>query len=315
MLRLRIAPGVIHAEASLRRELVWVGEAPFDDPAGLSGAIAALAAAPSVPCRRLVVTIAPPLVQLRTIAGLPPVRPALLAGVVSHQACRFFRKNGVPLVTDAVWVSNGGAPLARAAAIGEPVVEAIAAGARAAGLVLETISVADDTAHLELLPAGERAARRRSERTRLRNAWAAAAALLIAALAVYVMRLSIARSRVNEGLAASQEPLEAVVTARRELRVAELTLLAARRATNSRGYLLSLLAQLTRALPDSAVITSLTLRDDGSGMLSGLARRASPAVARLESSPPFRRARLQGPVSRETVNGRDWERFTVEWQP
>ena len=57
-----------------------------------------------------------PPVQLRTLSDLPPVKPRALAALVAHQADRFFRKNGRPLATDAVWVVNGAAPVARAAA-------------------------------------------------------------------------------------------------------------------------------------------------------------------------------------------------------
>ena len=139
-LRLRISPGLIRAEAVHRQGIVWAGESAYDEPASLTEAVAQLAVAPTVPCRSVTVTLLQPLVQLRTIHGLPPVRSPVLAEVIAHQAGRFFRKNGVALVTDATWVPNGGAPVARAAAVGEPIVEAIAAGARAAGLVLESIT-------------------------------------------------------------------------------------------------------------------------------------------------------------------------------
>ena len=148
-----------------------------------------------------------------------------------------------------------------------------------------------------------------------RNVWVSAVALLVAAAAVYLVRLTIAHQRVDQLLAASQQPLSAVLAARQELRVAEATLLAAGQAIRMHGRTLELLEQLTRGLPDSAAITSLTIRDDGSGVLSGLARRAGAAVARLQSRPAFARARLQGPVTREMVAGREWERFTLEWQP
>ena len=56
----------------------------------------------------MTVALEPPLVQVRTLADLPPVRPADLATLVAAQASRYFRKNGGALVTDAVWVRRDG---------------------------------------------------------------------------------------------------------------------------------------------------------------------------------------------------------------
>src|SRR2546422_2041413 len=94
--------------------------------------------------------------QMRTLTDLPPVKPRALRALVAHQASRFFRCNGHALVTDATWIENGTARAARAAAVEEPVAEAIAAGARAAGLVLETVAPAGEDAPLTLLPTSER---------------------------------------------------------------------------------------------------------------------------------------------------------------
>ena len=59
------------------------------------------------------------------------------------------------------------------------------------------------------------------------------------------------------------------------------------------------------------MLTSLTLNADGSGVLTGAARRSAEVVARLERSSEIVDPRLEGPAVRENVAGHDWERFTI----
>ena len=72
---------------------------------------------------------------------------------------------------------------------------------------------------------------------------------------------------------------------------------------------------LAAQLPDSAVLTSVSWKEDGSLVLSGAARQAAQVLARLErvtrvGAPPA----FEGPVVREAVAGREWERFTIAFK-
>ena len=315
VLRLRVGRDTLRAEAREHGTVRWSAEATYADLMELSDAIARLAAEPPRPCGRLAVALERPLVQLRTLTDLPPVKPQALAALVAHQAGRFFRKNGKPLTTDAVWVGNGAGRVARAAAVEEPVVEAIVAGARAAGLSVERIAPADEAAPLVLLPTSERAARQRAERQLMRRLRIGAASAWLAAGALFALRLAWERRSVERELTALGTPLSVVLTARRELREAEATVRAVTQAEQTRGRSLTVLAAIAAALPDSAVLTSFTWRPDGCGVMSGLARRAADVVARLERSSTVAGPRLEGPVVREASRGREWERFTVVFGP
>src|SRR6266571_9242256 len=218
VLRLRIGRSTLRAEAIERGSVTWAGEASYANLAELADAIARLAAEPPRACRRLVVALDRPPVQLRTLTELPPVKPLHLAALVAQQARRFFRKNGLPLVTDAVWVGKGPTRMARAAAVEEPLVEAIAAGARAAGLWLETIAPAGEAATLTLLPRSERQSRERAARGRTRRLTMATGGLWLAVGALFLGRLAWERRNVERELAALAQPLAAVLQARRELR-------------------------------------------------------------------------------------------------
>ncbi len=311
LLRLRVGRSTLTAEAVDRGSVTWRAEVAYGALAELADAIAHLAAEPPRACRRLAVTLERPPAQLRTLTDLPPVKTSHLTTLVGQQAGRFFRKNGHSLVTDAVWVGNGGARVARAAAVDEPLVEAIAAGARAAGLWLESITVEEESAKLVLLPRSEREARERRAHRLTRTLAVTTCALWIVVGGAFFARLAWERRTVARELAALRQPLAAVIDARRALRDAEMTLKAIAQAEEERGQGFAVLAAVTGALPDSSVITSLAWSADGTGAIGGIARHAAGLVARLDRVDALAGVRLGGPVTRESLGGRDWERFTV----
>ena len=310
-LQLTVGASVIRAAVMGRDRADWTAECAWESETELMDSIARLAAELPGPCRRVTVSLEPPLVQLRTIRDLPPVRASVLPQLVAAQDRRYFRRNGRPLVTDAVWIGDNGTQVARAAAVEQPLVEAIADGARAAGLVLAEVTAAEAPRALSLLAPGERGARARHARRRLRHLAVATAAVWSVAGGLFLGRLTWERRQVETALAAVEEPLVAVREARRELRAAEAAVAAMQATEAGRGQALATLGAIARALPDSVVATSLGWAADGSGVLGGVGRRASEAVAALERAQAVAQPRLDGRVLRETVAGREWERFTI----
>ncbi len=308
---MRVGRSILRAEVVSGGAVTWAGEASYTDVTELGDTIARLAAEAPRACRRLAVTLERPPAQLRTLPDIPPVKPRHLAAMVSRQPGRFFRKNGRRLVTDAAWVGTGEGRVARAAAVEEPLVEAIAAGARAAGLALETIAPADELAPLSLLPQSERDTREGAARTRTRRLAIVTSCVWFAAGALFIGSLAWERHAVENEWVALQQPLAAVLQARRELRDAATTLDAIAIAERERARALTVLTAMTGALPDSSVLTSLAWSADGSGVLVGVARRATDVVARLDRLGTLTGVHLGGPVVKEAVAGKDWERFTV----
>jgi len=311
VLQLVVGETIVHAEASRAGAVIWAGEASYESPDDLAEVVARLAAAPAERCRRLRVTLERPPAQTRTLTDLPPVRGPELAALVANQAGRFFRRNGAALVTDATWVEDGAGRVAQAAAVAEPLVVAIAAGAAEAGLVVERITPAGTSPQLQLLPTAERAARARARRrTVARLAVAASAAWLVAA-ALFGVRLVTERRGVETELAAAGAPLAALRDVRREMRVAEAMVKDLAEARRSRGKALATLARLSGALPDSMVLTSYTWRSDGTGVVAGAGRRAADVLAAVERSHAVSNPRIEGAIVREALAGREWERFTI----
>ncbi len=312
VLHLRVAASSVQAEATRAGVVIWAGEATYESSEDLAEVVARLAAAPTERCRRLQVTLERPPAQTRKLTDLPPVRDRELPALVANQAGRFFRRNGVPLVTDAAWVTkNGTGRVTCAAAVEEPVVLAIVAGAKEAGLIVERITPAGTSSALQLLPTAERAVRERARQRILLRLGIAVLATWFVAGALFGARLIVERRTVDAELAAASEPLAALREVRQEMRAAEGMVRTLADARRSRGEALATLARLNAALPDSAVLTSYTWRSDGSGIIAGAGRRAASVLAAVERRRAVPNARLEGAIVREMLAGREWERFTM----
>jgi hypothetical protein len=311
VLHLVVGTSLVRAEARRGGTAVWAGEAPYESLADLTEVVARLAAVPSERCRRLRVTVERPPAQTRTLKDLPPVRERELASLVATHAGRFFRRNGAPLVTDAIWVTNGSGRVTQAAAAEEPLLVAIVAGAAQAGLIVESITPAGLSAELQLLPSAERAVRLRAGRRAVIRFAVAAGAIWLIAGALFGIRLIKDRHDVDAELAAASTPLDALRDVRRELHAAETMVITLADAKRSRGQALATLARVKAAIPDSAVLTAYTWRADGSGLVAGAGPRAADVLAAVERSRAVANPRVEGAVVREAIAGRDWERFTI----
>lgn len=80
-------------------------------------------------------------------------------------------------------------------------------------------------------------------------------------------------------------------------------------AKRDRPMITALMAELTRALPDQAYVSQITI-DDQTIQLHGLARSASGIIGHLEQSAMFRAPRFRSPVTMEA--GENLERFDIE---
>ena len=313
VLQLVIADGTVRAEAVRAGIVEWAGEAAYESNDDLAEVIARLATAPSERCRRLCVTLERPPAQTRTLTDLPPVKDRELRALVANQAGRFFRRNGAQLVTDAAWVTNGTGRVTHAAAVAEPLLLAVVAGAAEAGLIVESVTPAGVSPELQLLPTAERAVRARARRRSLVRLAAAAGAAWLLAGVLFGARLVLERRRIDAELAAVDAPLAALRDVRREMRSAETMVVSLSDARRSRGQALATLARINAALPDSAVVTAYTWRVDGSGIVAGAGRRAADVLAAFERRHALTNPRIDGAIVREAFAGHDWERFTISF--
>jgi hypothetical protein len=80
----------------------------------------------------------------------------------------------------------------------------------------------------------------------------------------------------------------------------------------SRRPATTLLAELTRALPDGAAMVALRI-DSAGGSLVAVAPRAPAVLMPLERVPGIRAPEIVGPVTREVLGGREVERVTVRF--
>lgn len=250
---------------------------PFESLDGLAAAVRTELEEASVDAAHVVV--ADRHLQRRTLVDLPPVGRWDLRRLVSEEPHRFFRRRSTPLEVDAAWREGAGEPpLADAVAVERGLVDAVLEGLDAAGV--SPLSIApekDDGAHLRLEPR-ELRGRRRGWLARKLGPWVAMAAIpWIVASAVYVADL-------QRDLSASERTLDSleVETARLtriRARIAEVatTANALERATAEGAWASPLLTQLSRVLPDSAHLVSLSL-----GPAGGRAELLVPREAALD---------------------------------
>lgn len=313
-MRLRIRPGVLAAEVVGGAKVLWAGECAWSGVDDLPRAIAEIAAASEPECALSTLTIAVdrPLMQLRRVLGIPPVRPRVLQSLVRTQSTRYFRRNGLPLVTDARWVDEDGTRMAQLCAMEASLLEALAEGASAAGLRLVSV-VPFEGEGLSLLPPSTAAAQLdRVRRSFIR--WSALAAAVWALVgAASLMRLTITRRKVDQELARLEAPAAALRTLRREMRTAREMTEAIASAERSGHDLTRRFAEVAAALPDSAFLTSLSLTAAGNGTTTGYAPRAAEVAANFERANSLRAPHLEGRIVREAVLGREWDRFSLSF--
>lgn len=309
---LRLRPGVAVAEAVRRGQIRWTGELPWDGAADLTRMFTELAATPEVgqDSRTLSVLVERPLMQLRRVTELPPVRHAVLRALVGTQSTRYFRRNGAALVTDARWINVHGHRVAQLCAMDALLLEALADGAQTAGLTLLSVRPADADG-LSLLPASTQVARVARLRRSLAR-WSVAAVLAWGLLgSAYLGRLTVERRRIERELLRLEAPAAALRGLRQEMRSARDMTEAVAAAERGARELTRRLAEVAGALPDSAFLTVLTVSARGNGAITGYARRAAEVAASLERAGGIRAPRLEGRTAREIVGGREWDRFTI----
>ncbi|MGH7718685.1 MAG: hypothetical protein ACREON_07575, partial [Gemmatimonadaceae bacterium] len=138
---LGVASDAVRAVIVRGTAIVWSAESARRDGEALSDAIhRALASAPLPrwPRPRVSVAVGPSLAQTKRLAELPPITHApTVTRLVAEGSSRFFLRNGVPIVTTGVRLTEPGEGWA--AAIEEPIVEELVGACRRRGIALRAI--------------------------------------------------------------------------------------------------------------------------------------------------------------------------------
>ena len=267
-LRLAVGSRAVYAELSRRGAVVWAAQAEYEGVEDLTRAIADLGAADGAPRgrRRVDVTLDSSVGQVRMLTEIPPVNERSLAELVALQSGRFFRRNGKPLATDARWLERRRRDRRTviAAAVEEPLLDAIADGVSAGGLALGTIRPAgDQAARLRFRSRAAASRRSASLRRQVRVlfllggvAWAAAATLI-------VVRSRSHAAAIRAEIAALEDPARAAIEARRALNEAAAAVGAIAATDAARGAMALRLARAVDSLPDGAFLSVLDLPAEG----------------------------------------------------
>jgi hypothetical protein len=341
----------LRAVAVSRRKVVWAAQARWSGAADLAEALSRLVTERPRGVHEVRVALEEGVCQRKVVERLPPLGARDLASHVALLPRRYFLQDGGALVTDATWLRGGGGNRksrgpALLAAAAEPLVAAVAEGLRAAGLKLCALApaadfvppgVMGDGQALEAVPDGEslqsayaaaagrlpalglfpepfRAAGRRGRRAAAMRVLIAGISCIALAAACYVASLLRQWRSAEAELERSSPAVERALAVRRDLDASTEALAFLSRAEAGRPRLAQLLADLTGALPDSAFIAFLRVDGERRGTLVGYAPAAGRVVTALERVAAVEAPALDGPVMRDALGGREWDRFTIRFR-
>ena len=314
-LTLHVERGVLRAQADRQG---WSAETTWQTADDLAGAVTSLLGelrAGKQPAPRSVcISLHPPVVQRRTLAGLSPVGTRDLKRMVAAQASRFFRGGRLPMVTDAVWVrrSCAAGPVALAAAAELRIVQAILAAAGEAGLLVRAAGIeAEPGRWLSLFPA-KPGQSKEWRRTLLLSVIAAIGVLFLAGTAI-VGRTILERRRLDREIAALRPAAAALDSLARLAADARHALNTVEAARRSRHRLLQVFSAVVLALPDSAYLTALSLSADGQGTATGMAQRPSEVITRLEKHGGVPSPRLERGGAQLATPAAPWVGFNLQF--
>lgn len=309
-LEVSIEKGRLQVSRVRRGEVEWSAEAAFGDVADLEAALQGVTAAEGWrPVWRADVLVGADVIQRRVLRGLPPVREAALRDLIALQQGRFFRRNGVPLATNARWIEGEGGNV-EAVAAGTDLLDAIARGLESTGARKVSICTAGSSLSLESPHLAASGTVRRHRISRVLGVLAILSWL--SAPVIHVVRLLDAERTLARELVTLEGPSVAVRRARRELSRASEVVEQIENGLRLRAQLPALIGAIIAALPDSASLTSLTLSTSGSGTLTAVALQPSIYVSRLERVSGIGRPAMDGASVPEPGAGR-WEAFSLRW--
>ncbi len=254
-------------------------------------------------CRRALLLLAPPLVQIRRVATLPPVARRELAAIVARQPQRYFRPSPGGLVVDAVWTQLGEPNQREAilAATDETFIQTLIDGAAEAGVRVDRVApMGHESSPLNLLPARERARRQARDLRTIAALGCCLALLWLAIAGATAFRLGREAARLDARLVAIRGAAESVRLARGEVEQVELAIAVVDSLRAERGELVSQVGAVVRELPSEAFLTGLVIGGD-SLLLAGKARSPARVVERLAQASGIGGVRLEAPRPRGPV--------------
>lgn len=310
-----VARGTLHAELRSGRRLRWAAQAEWTDSASLREAVASLAGRAELPGwgRSIRFLVTSDLVQRRELSDLPAVGRDRLGQLVTLATHRYFRRNGVPLVTNAAWTSDRRVRTAVAVAVELPLLEALVAGAGEAGLSIDSIDSTERVrgGPLSLLPPDEQLRRDTARRRWTRGLAAAAVVAWVCLGAALVVAQIAERRRIDARLAEIGPSVVAVLAAEAASDSLERMVGRLREEAGIEGEVVASLYRVALALPDSAFLTQLRVDSAGFGLVAGAARRPAAVLAALESRAGLTAPRFSGRTTSDQVAGRPVERFAI----
>jgi hypothetical protein len=316
-LEIRVERGHLLASLRNRSGVTWGAGCAASTPDALHAGLAEMLAL--APIRRasprVQVLIGAPVVQCRLLHGLPKVGQRDLVTLVARHPGRYFRKNGIPLVTNARWAGRRSPQVSGSAisvAVEEPWITAIEAALEKHGGLPYHIVPAEQPS-LALRSVKAQARLQQWERRRCIRLAVGCGLVWLAAGAVSVLRQQLDLRWLRQEQVHLAPAAAAVLEARQRLHEAMTSVSAIRDHESHRTAVLASLTAVLDALPDTAYLRGFQWNADGSGSVNGAGPDAAEVLAHLEAISMLQRPQLQGPAERDPQAGTGQERFDIRF--
>lgn len=265
--------------------------------------------------RGILVELAPPRLQVRTLYGLPHMRQRDLERLVANQPDRFFRVKGVPVATTARW-ADADRTSPRAIAIAGPEqllcdLAQLAERYRAGGFAVRAHGELPLKRDLSLLPAGARTEHRRRSRRHATRLGALTVAAWSAVAVVSTVNLHREEIGLRDQLVALQPAADSAVALRRSVSELQSAIETASRWQEQPDEPLRILASIAGALPDEAFVSRVGMKPDGAVELEGAATQPAMVLAAMRDQAVFEAEFMRPAVDRMDVAGRGFTRFQL----
>jgi hypothetical protein len=299
-------------------EPATVAVADFDDIDTLAEALSSTFDRASVDVGQGVeVLLRPPLVQVRTLRAVPPVRGRHLAALVGNQLTRFFRPVKGPTVVSAEWVTSDDEAFVRAALAPLDLLERIESAVERSGRRSHGfIPLGGTGSGPRLVTPRARATARRRAALSIGAAATLAAGGWLAAVGAYLLDLNADARAIAGDLAALDEPLRRIDALTEQLTAYAPVAAAVSHRSADASWLLGALGRVATALPPDTYLHAFSAERDGAAILDADGPDPLRVVSLLDAAWPGR-VRLEGVPRPGAVaeDGSTSQRFTVAMEP
>jgi hypothetical protein len=266
---------------------------------------------------QFVIEVERPLLQVRSLTGIPRTGRDALKRLVAAQAGRFFRATSEALVTDACWIRTPRDAQATVLAVAVPaqIVHEVCQTLQSAGGNLIAVRARDDRVaghRLSLMPpAVTERLKAASLKHRKRILGVGLSAVLVVGLGLLSI-LHAVQVRSEREVTSLQSAIDSALGVRSAVTDLEYAMRTLSPQSSDVLLSLELLATLAKGMDTRAYLTRVEVVDTGEVRLEGMAENPAALLRSLREIPDFEQVAFASPpMQRSTLLTRSFTRFEL----